>query len=266
MNPLAALFAPGSWPAFVLISTRLAGLMVVAPFWSMLSLPRSARGAIVVVLAAMLVPASPKPAFPDKILAIPLPLMTELVIGLGLGLGAAVIVQAMTLASEVVALQTGLSLGQVLTPNLETGGPAITQLYGLLGLAAFVALGGPLLLLDGLAGSLQAIPPGGGATLGAVGPTVLRLTGAVFAHAVQIAAPVMVALTVTNVAMAILSRAVPQLNAMAMSFAVTLGVGLLTFGLSLPLLVRVTSRWVAAIPASIDAIVGALAAAPVAGR
>jgi flagellar biosynthetic protein FliR len=250
------LLAPGSWPAFVLISARISGLMMLAPFWSMVSIPRSVKGAIIVVLAAVLVPTAAKPAFPDRVLGFPVPLMTEFTLGLGIGLAAALVVHALMLASEVVALQTGLSLGQVLTPNIDTGGPALGQIYGLLGLAVFVSTGGPIMMIEALARSVIQHPPGVMISF-VEGPLVLlRLTGSVFGYAIQIAAPVMAALTVTNIAMAILSRAVPQLNAMAMSFAVTLGVGFVLIGLSLPVLVRVLSRWFAAVGTDADSLVG----------
>ena len=45
-SAVSGLLAPGSWPAFVLISARLSGLMLLAPFWSMVSIPRSVKGAI----------------------------------------------------------------------------------------------------------------------------------------------------------------------------------------------------------------------------
>ncbi len=254
-SALAQLFSPTSWPAFVLISCRLAGLMVVAPLWSLASIPRTVRGALVVVLAAVLVPMSPTPPFPEQVVSIPIPMLSELVIGLGIGIAAAVVTQAMMLASEVVSLQTGLSLGQLLAPSIDTGGPAMGQLYGLLGLAVFVSVGGPVSLLEALARSLDQLPPGtvigfdGGAT------ALLGVAGHLFGYAVQICGPVMVAVTVSNVAIAIISRAVPQLNAMAMSFAVTLGVGLLMFGASLPLVVRVVGRWSTEAPAVADAVV-----------
>jgi flagellar biosynthetic protein FliR len=257
---VGSLLAPGSWASFVMISTRLAGVMLVAPFWSMIALPRSVRGAIVVVLAAILVPTSPRAAFPERALEIPVPLATELLIGVAIGIGAAVILHSLTLASEVIALQTGLSLGQLLAPNQENGGPALTQLYSLVAMATFVGVGGHLALVEGLGRSLQALPPGSLVAVDVGAGGLLRVVGAVFANAVQIAGPVLVALTVTNLAMAILSRAVPQLNAMAMAFGVTIGVGLVMLGVSLPLVVRAVARWTAAWPASLDAIVGALAA------
>jgi flagellar biosynthetic protein FliR len=205
-----------------------------------------------------MVPLVPPAAFPDRVLDIPWPLLTEFAIGTATGLAAAVVVHALLLASEVVALQTGLSLGQVLTPNIESGGPALGQLYGLLGLGVFVSFGGPVMLLEGIARSFRIVPPGG--AIGFDGSTMaaLRLSGQVFTHAIQIAAPVVAALTVTNIGMAILSRAVPQLNAMAMSFAVTIAVGLLMLGLSLPVLVRAVGRWTDGLPVEIEAAVGAM--------
>ena len=259
MDTGASLFAPGAWPAFVLITTRLSGLMLVAPFWSMFGVPRTVRGALIVVLAAVLLPGSAKPAFPERALEVPLPLISELLIGVGIGLVAAVLQHALTLASEIVAMQTGLSLGQLFTGSVETGGPALTQLYGFLGLAVFVGLGGHPMMLEGLARSLQTVPAGSLASFDGGPAAAVAMMGSLFRQAVQVAAPVSVALTVTNFAMAILGRAVPQLNAMAMSFAVSIGVALVMFGAGLPILVRVLSRWVGGMPPVVDALVDGFA-------
>jgi flagellar biosynthetic protein FliR len=159
----------------------------------------------------------------------------------------------------VVALQTGLSLGQIISPSIDTGGPALGQLYSLLGLAVFVSVGGPASSLTSVANSLQRIPPGSPIVFDGGAMALLATTGQLFGYAVQIAAPVMVAVTVTNVAIAIINRAVPQLNAMAMSFAITLGVGLLMFGVSLPLVVRTMSRWVTQAPTTAASLVELMA-------
>ncbi|MEZ4588853.1 MAG: flagellar biosynthetic protein FliR [Gemmatimonadales bacterium] len=116
MGDLGAAFTPSGWPAFVLISARLTGMVMVAPFFSMFGIPRTVRGGIVVVLALTLLPAAPHPAFPERALDIPVPLMTELVIGLGIGMPVAAVIQhALVPAAEVVSPVTGLSLGQLFT-------------------------------------------------------------------------------------------------------------------------------------------------------
>lgn len=253
------LLAPWAWPGFVLISTRLTGLVLVAPFWSMFGVPRTVKGAVVVVLAGVLLQGAPRVAYPDHPLELALPLATEFIVGVTIGLVAAALQHALTLASEVVALQTGLSFGQLFTGSVENGGPALTQLYGYLGLTVFVALGGHLILLEGLAGSLRTIPPGTLGQLGGGSDVALAAMGTLFSNAIQVAAPVSVTLTVTNLAMAILSRAVPQLNAMAMAFGISIGLALLMFGAALPILVRVVGRWVGGLPDAVDAVIGAFA-------
>ena len=255
----STLFAPGAWPTFVLVSARLSGLMLIAPFWSMATIPRSVRGAVVVVLAAVLVPLAPIVPFPEQAIAIPVPLMSELVVGLGMGLAAAIVSQALLLASEVVALQMGLSLGQLFIPSAETGGAGLSQLYGLLGIAVFVAVGGPTSFIETLARSLAQIPPGTIVGFDRGGTVLLGVVGQLFAYAIQIAGPIVLAVTLTNIGIAIISRAVPQLNAMAMSFAITLGVGLMMFGATVSALSGLTGRWLTQAPALADAVVRELA-------
>jgi flagellar biosynthetic protein FliR len=147
----------------------------------------------------------------------------------------------------------------VLTPNIETGGPALAQMQALLGTAVFVSLSGHLTLVQGLADSLHAIPPGSALRSFDGGVAIVTQLGSLFGRAVQVAAPAMVALSVTNIAMAILSRAVPQLNAMAMSFAVMIGVGLIMVGVSLPFIASLVSRWTAALPTTLDTMVRSIA-------
>ena len=69
----------------------------------------------------------------------------------------------------------------------------------------------------------------------------------------------MVTLLLTNIALAILSRAVPQLNAMMVSFPLTIGVGLLMFAVSLPNVSIVVARWVQDLPAGIDGLLASAA-------
>jgi flagellar biosynthetic protein FliR len=162
----------------------------------------------------------------------------------------------------MLSLQMGLSLAPVLapTPDLQTSG--VGQVLGYLSLLIYVALGGHLILLRGVADSLQALPPGtamdalSGAHLGT------RLVGAVFSCGVRAAAPVMVALLLANVALAILSRAVPQLNAMMVSLPLTFGIGMMMIGVALPIIASVVGGWVQSLQEQVGAVVGAFQPAP----
>jgi flagellar biosynthetic protein FliR len=133
----------------------------------------------------------------------------------------------------------------------------VGELKNLLAVCLYVTLGGHLTLLSGVAESFRAIPPGGAIDLDAGGRAVGALAGTLFSVAVHAAAPIMVALLLTNVGLAILSRAVPQLNAMAVAFPITIGLGLLMVGAALPFTGAFIGQWAGGLPGSVDRMIDA---------
>ena len=257
-----ALLDPGAWPTFVFVTARLTGLMLTAPLWSMTAMPRTVRAAVTVVLALLLTPLAPRVTLPDQLLELPMPLALELVLGIGIGLAAAVLVQGASLAGEVISLQMGLSLGPALASVPELEVPSVGQLQSLLALFIYVAVGGHLVLLRGLAESLHTLPPASALDLAGGADLAARLGGALFTSALGAAAPVMVTLLLVNVALAILARAVPQLNAMMVSLPLTIGVGLLMLGLALPLLAAAVAGWMHGLPAGVAGVTAAFRPRP----
>jgi flagellar biosynthesis protein FliR len=245
---------PERWPMFVLITGRIGGLMLTAPGWSGTTLPASVRTAVTVVLAILLLPIAPMAPLPERVLDLPLPMAAEIAIGLVIGLSAAVLVQAVGLAGEVISMQMGLSIAPALAPVPEMQVVGLGQLSTLLAILIYLGMGGHLLLLRSLADSLKLLPPGGGIAFTAGGPAATALAGQLFACAASAAGPVMVALLLTNIALAVLGRAVPQINAMTVSFPITIGVGLLMYAVSLPNVSAVIARWVQELPASVDGL------------
>lgn len=248
---LQAAMSPDRWPTFVLITARIGGLMLTAPGWSGTSLPRLVRTALTVVLAALLLPTTPVAHLPQEVIDIPLPVAAEMAIGIIIGLVAAVIVQSLALAGEVMSMQMGLSIAPSYSPLPELMVSGIGPLTSMLGLILYFSIGGHLVLLRGLAESMQTLPPGGGIAFGAGEHASIVLAGQIFSCAISAAAPVMVALLLTNVALGILSRAVPQLNAMMVSFPLSIGVGLLMFSVSLPIVASVVAGWMNEMPGSV---------------
>jgi flagellar biosynthesis protein FliR len=251
---LTTILAPRNWPTFVFISARLGGLMLVAPLWSMTALTRTARAAIVVMLTLFLMPLSPRALVPAETIQLPLPLLMEMLIGLGIGLTAAVIVQGVGLAGEVVSLQMGLHLAPALSLMMEEQPSGVGQLQSLLAMMIYLSVGGHLLMIQGIAHSLQVLPPGGAMEVDSGAKTATAMMGVFYQTAIRTAAPVMVALLLTNVAMAILNRAVPQLNTMMVALPLSIGVGLLMVGASLPFVSASIGRMMQSLPASVESV------------
>jgi flagellar biosynthetic protein FliR len=231
--------------------------MLIAPLWSMSAVPRTVRGAIAVVLTIMLLPAAHPVRLPDDVFGMPVLLGSELILGLAIGLTAAVLMQGVALAGEVASLQMGLSLGAALTPMPEAPVSGIGELKSFFALSIYVGLGGHLTLISGLGESLITIPPGSALNLSDGAHAVLALGGTVFSTGVRAAAPVMVALFLANLALAVVSKAVPQLNVMMVAFPLTIGLGLLVLAAALPFVGTQLSGAVGALPRTVEATVQA---------
>jgi flagellar biosynthetic protein FliR len=155
-------------------------------------------------------------------------------IGLVIGLGAAVLVGAAESAGELLSAQVGLSGAAVMDPLSQQQSTALGQFMHLFALSLLLAANGHLVMLDALAVSLRQLP------LGASLHTAEGLAEAVgsgahlFALGFRFAAPVVAVVLIANVALAVLSRAAPQLNILQLAFPVQILVGLSALVVSVP--------------------------------
>lgn len=265
MNPTGVFQLIGlqDWPTFVLISARVSGLFFAAPLWSMPELPRTVRGALAVLLSIILLPvvAWPDP-LPDDMLAMAVILAGETLLGIAIGLTGALLMHGIVVAGEVASLQMGLSLGQALGSLPEGATVGVGQLKGYFAMAIYLSVGGHLMLYEGLAGSFATVAPGRAWEGMAGGRAVVDMTGMIFTTAVQAAAPIIVALILTNLALAIVGKAVPQLNVMMLSFPVTISVGLIALGASLPFMATYFTGAVERLPGMLGQTINAFSPVP----
>lgn len=266
MNPpgLFQLIGVQDWPAFVLVSARVGGLFLTAPLWSMAGLPRSVRAAAAVLLSVILLPSVGRVApLPDDQLAMAIVLGSETLLGLAIGLTGALLMHGVVLAGEVMSMQMGLSLGQALGSLPEGATVGVGQLLGYFALTIYLTLGGHLTLYQGVAASFARIPAGQVFPTLAGGRDLADLASVVFSGGVRAAAPVMVALLLANLALAILGKVVPQLNVMMLAFPITISIGLVAFGAALPFLAQYLGGTVGGLADQVGHVLDAFTPVPV---
>ena len=110
----------------------------------------------------------------------------------------------------------------------------LNQLYALVGVMIFIAISGDAWVIQGLARTYEAVPLAEAPRLGSlVEGAQIAFTG-IFAAALEVCAPVLLAVVLTDVAFGVVSRVVPQLNVFAVGFPAKVPVGLVLVGASLP--------------------------------
>ncbi len=236
------LFSRGSGEALVLAGARMSGLMLIAPALSETVVPRSYRVMLVVILTLLLQPMA-QAAMSTVPNITGATLMSETVIGFSIGLGAALLIAAAEAAGDVVAVQIGLSGSAILDPLSNENLPVLGTFMRLFALTLLLSFNLHLQMLSALADSFHALPLGQPVSLAGGLMAMLQLGGALFVFGVRFAAPVIATVLITNVALAVLGRAAPQLNILSVSFPIQIAVGLLTLIASLPAIARFFGGW-----------------------
>ncbi|MCC7052674.1 MAG: flagellar biosynthetic protein FliR [Gemmatimonadaceae bacterium] len=219
---------------FILLACRVGGLLLVAPLFAGKQVPMRLRTAIMVVLAVVLVPVARAHIHGAPAIT-PLSFASETIIGFALGFGSAIVIAAASAAGDVMAIQMGLAGAAVMDPMTNIQVPVLGQF-----MTAFVTLlllssGGHLVMMQGLGGSLEALPLGTVPDLSAGMLALAKMGGQLVSLGVMFAAPVMAATMLTNVALAILTRAAPQLHIITVAFPLQIAAGLFTLGAALSL-------------------------------
>ena len=146
----------------------------------------------------------------------------QLLLGLAMGFAAKVVFSAIDLAGEFIGAQMGLGFATFYDPNNASQSPVITEFINLLALLLFLSLNGHLLFIAALAESFQLIPVSAQLFSHSSWLNLVNLAGQIFSLGLLLSLPVLVALLITNFALAILTRAAPQLNIFSLGFPLTL--------------------------------------------
>lgn len=220
------------------VFARALGLVITAPGWGLVGVGMRIRVVLAGLIACALLPAATRgqtdPAPHVAAVFSPLACCGELVIGVALGLAGALVVGAFRQAGELIALQAALSPASVLDmePGVGEASTPFGQLFGIIAVTTYLAIGGPARLIEAFAQSYQAFPLGG-VSFGDMTTTTLALDlfgrlGRALALAVQAASPVGLALLVAGFGMAWLARGggLRSLGGLSWPTRWALGVGL----------------------------------------
>ena len=198
--------------AFVLVLARTGAACMLLPGIGEAELPMMIRAGFALALTLVLLPVlladlPPPPADAFRGFAM---LAAELAAGGLLGWLARLLLLALPLAGQFIAMMTGLA--SVLQPDdlLGPQGAALGRLFALAGPVLLLASGLYALPLQALAGSYRVLPAGAMLPAGDTAATIVAAVGACFALALRLAGPFLLAGIVWQVALAALGRLAPQ--------------------------------------------------------
>jgi flagellar biosynthesis protein FliR len=224
--------------AFLVLISRIGGLVAALPVLSGRAVPLKVKVALILSLGVLLAPLLRLPIVPYDPVALAAGLVSEMTIGLSIGLTVRMFFSALEIAGEMIGVQMGFGVVQLFDPTTALQTSIIGQYFTLLASLFFLSLNGHLLLVATILSSYESIPAFGASLPGGMGDDILRLSQHMFIVGLKLAAPVLVVILLINILLALLGRAVVQINVFVLSFPVTIAGGLAVLGLSTPFIVN----------------------------
>jgi flagellar biosynthetic protein FliR len=193
--------------SFFLVLARIGPLFVVAPLFSSKMIPMRALAGLI---------------------------GKEALVGFAFAFAISVLFAAVSIAGSFIDTLIGFSYGGLVDPVNGNQSSVLSQLYTLVGVMIFIAIGGDTWMIEGLAKTYDLVGLTEMPALGALVGGAQHTFATIFVSAVEIAAPVLIALIITDAGFGVVSRVMPQLNVFAVGFPAKILVGFLIVAASLP--------------------------------
>jgi flagellar biosynthetic protein FliR len=191
-------------------------MVAFAPFFSSTALPMRAKAVFAGAVGLLLAPLVA--ALPNAHAAISFSaLLGELAIGLVYGLSLALMSEMLLFAGQIAGLQFSFSLVNLMDPASAIQTPLLGDLFQLLGTLVVITAGLDRILLASMVRSFRVAPLGGFALAPPTALAIVRAAGGVFLAAVELAAPVLAATMLVEIAVALMGKLSPQLPVMSLT-------------------------------------------------
>jgi flagellar biosynthesis protein FliR len=220
--------------AMTLALVRVSGMVVFAPFFSSTAIPVRVKAIFVGAVAFLLAPLVA--TLPGARVSIGFSaLLGELAVGLVYGLTLVLLNEMLLFAGQIVGLQFSFSLVNLLDPASSIQTPLMGELFQLMGTLVLIGAGLDRIMLASMVRSFQVAPLGSYAVVPATTLAIVRAAGGIFLAAVELAAPVLAATMLVEIAVSLLGKLSPQLPVMNLSVPLKTMTGFLILAGSLAL-------------------------------
>jgi flagellar biosynthesis protein FliR len=231
--------------AFILVFARTAGIFTLTPIFGSRQTPVQARVAGALGIALVFVPmysGSGKGLLAADALPMVLLVLKEALVGLAIGFVTSLVFAAIQAAGELIDMHAGFSFAAVIDPTYNSPIAIAGRLHNLLAGMLFFVTNAHHIVISGLADSFRIIPIGQVSLNPAAAGGVVDLLVTFFAVALRIAAPVVAAVFLADIALVLVARVVPQMNVLMVGFPLKLGVGIVGMLVALPVAAALSSN------------------------
>jgi flagellar biosynthetic protein FliR len=222
--------------SFAMVLTRVSAFFLVVPVFSWETIPVTIKVAATVLLSFFFSMTNPSIIAVENCSSVQAMLLLggEATYGLALGAIANIIFSTVKLSGRIAEDQMGFTMAEILDPLTQEQSQPLASLLEMIFVIAFLAANGHHLLLRVIQRSYELFPAGKIPTMAVLAGNLVEATSMMLTAGLQIAAPILAAMLVLLVALAILSRMVPEMDIFFISFPLRIALGLMMLILFVP--------------------------------
>jgi flagellar biosynthetic protein FliR len=217
--------------SILVIGLRVSGLMLFAPFFGHASIPPRIKAVLIIAITAVLYPVySPHVQAASNW---PVLVVSETMLGIAMGITANIVFEGAQVAGQVLSIQMGYSLVNILDPNTEVDSTVVAFFHQSIAMLIFLGLDVHHWILRAVTHSFEYLPPGSATLNPLFARTLLHEGAAVLELGLQIAAPVLSATLLADIVLGLMGKASPQMPLMLLGPAVKSMLGVLVLGVTM---------------------------------
>lgn len=238
--------ASGQVQLAMLAFVRIGSMVALLPVLGSQSLPAQVKAGISFALLLCVYPTLPHgaAAMPDSVWGFAALVLRETVVGLIAGWAFGLIFQVMEFAGAVIDMQAGFSMVELFDPTTGESTHLFGQFLGIAATVTFLAGGGHAHLVAALAESFRTIPLATAQLdIATFLPQATALTARALLLGLQLSGPVLMALFMLTLTMAVISRIMPSMNAWLVVMPLQIMTASALTALSLPFVLGTFHGW-----------------------
>lgn len=163
-------------------------------------------------------------------------MVQQVLVGAALGFVTALLFAAVQSAGSLIDLAAGFTVAFAYDPFSNTSNSVFGRFYGLTATTILFATDAHQMILAGFARSYRVLPPGSGLSLRTLERALTSGIGQTFQTAAQIAGPVVAVLFLADLALGLVSKVAPALNAFSLGYPAKILMTLAIAGMAMAVL------------------------------
>ena len=220
---------------FLLVLVRITGLFIATPIFSRNNVPNILKVCFAVLLSLILFNSIESNYVSYDILDFTTIVIKELAIGLIIGFISYLFFTSLYFAGQIVDMQIGFGMVNVLDPQSNVQVPIMGTFYYLIAILVFLTIDGHHFLIDALVSSYKYVPIGHFAFTENIIRQLIVILGKTLVIGFKISSPVLATIFLADVLLGILARTMPQMNVFIVGMPLKVTVGIVTIVVSMPL-------------------------------